>query len=86
MVDKIGKKAFKIKAAEEEEMSDTEEENICKNLTKFHLDSEPDMYESDDSVDSFDSENPLSHTTSPPPDDTNRKLSLYLVLECWKLG
>ncbi|KAF2879036.1 hypothetical protein ILUMI_27130 [Ignelater luminosus] len=69
--DKLGEKAYKLKHTDDDEESDSEEEGLVKQLSRLHI-ADQEIEESDDeSVASSKSDEELSYTTSPVPDDTN---------------
>lgn len=67
----MGDKAFRLKLLNDEE-ANYEDRVLAKRLSRLHIREE--FSESDDETDhSTDSDDELSYTTSPVPDDTNSK-------------
>lgn len=69
--DMLGEKAYRLKHTDDDEGSDSEEEGLIKQLSRLHIGDEEVEESDDESVDFSKSDEELSYTNSPVPDDTN---------------
>ncbi|KAK9738530.1 eIF4-gamma/eIF5/eIF2-epsilon [Popillia japonica] len=69
-VDKLGERAYRLKLVDDDEEEDIVGNKLARRFSRLHLD-EDYAKSDDDSLESSDSEDGLSHVHSPVPDDTN---------------